>query len=378
MRAIIFLVGLMMALNLPAQFRLTSTINVVMDTVNVKRYNFPDCETGFELVKLNVGFGDFEIINKEDIKKLKNAAIVSVDLVYTQFPKEENFKELNGKRIEYLHLNLPELFSNSAIQWRLISQNGCNSVAKASSMFHGFVVKFRPGPSLESSLAERRDFKESIRSKKPLGDSTLFKIFKRNKNKFNEAAIVADFTGSMSPYIVQLLVWYELNFSTNKFSEFIFFNDGDFVADDKKVVGKTGGLYYCHSKDKDSVLNTAIKCITNGFGGDLPENNLEAVLFSLKKNPKIKEVIMVADNYATPRDLSLLSKIKVPIKIILCGSDLHINPRYLEIAYATKGSIHTIEQDIEKLVEIQDGKTIKIGKQEFLLQKGKFIPVFKS
>jgi hypothetical protein len=378
MKTIMLFICFVSVIKVNGQFRVNSNFNVVMDTINLKQYKVPELDKEFDLIKLAVGFGDFEILNKAELKKIKNAAVVSVDLVYTQFPEEENFKELNSNRLEYLHLHLPELFTNSAIQWRLVAQHGCSSASKAASMFHGFVIVYRPGPTLETARAERKEFKVLVRGKKSLGDSTIFKILKRNKNKFNNAAIVADFTGSMSPYIIQLLVWYELNFSTNKFSEFVFFNDGDLMLDEKKVVGKTGGLYYCDSKNRDTVLNKALECISKGFGGDLPENNLEAVLFALNKNPNIKEIIMVADNYATPRDLALVNKIKVPIHIIICGNNMGINPRYLEIAHSTKGSLHTIEQDIDRLMDLQDGKTIKIGKQEFILQKGKFIPVFKS
>jgi hypothetical protein len=53
---------------------------------------------------------------------------------------------------------------------------------------------------------------------------------------------------------------------------------------------------------------------------DGPENNIEAILHGIKQNHRIKSVILIADNNATPRDLELLNKVRGPTRVILCGS----------------------------------------------------------
>ncbi|MEM7372873.1 MAG: hypothetical protein AAF587_29900 [Bacteroidota bacterium] len=42
-----------------------------------------------------------------------------------------------------------------------------------------------------------------------LPDSTVFHVFQRNPD-WNNMLVVCDFTGSMSPYTAQLLVWHKL------------------------------------------------------------------------------------------------------------------------------------------------------------------------
>ena len=187
--------------------------------------------------------------------------------------------------------------------------------------------------------------------------------------------VVGDFTGSMSPYIAQVLIWHSLNIQKKAVMNFVFFNDGDMTLDSKKVIGKTGGIYDCTADNLDTVLNTAIKTITNGFGGDSPENDVEAILYGIEKFPKCEEIILIADNWANMRDYSLISKIKKPVRVILCGAQTAVNIQYLDLALQTKGSIHTIEEDIEDLVKITEGKTIKIGKKSFRMSKGKFVPI---
>ena len=61
-----------------------------------------------------------------------------------------------------------------------------------------------------------------------------------------------------------------------------------------------------------------------------------------------EDIVMIADNWSTPRDLNLLTKINKPIKIILCGTEYGVNSIYLDVAHQTGGSVHTIEQDIQR------------------------------
>lgn len=65
----------------------------------------------------------------------------------------------------------------------------------------------------------------------------------------------------------------------------------------------------------------------------------------------------------------------MPIHIVLCGTEFGVNEQYLEIAWKTAGSIHTIEQDIEDLTKLADGETITIGAYQYRVSKGKFIQV---
>lgn len=206
-------------------------------------------------------------------------------------------------------------------------------------------------------------------------DSTLYKVFNRNP-KWNKMIVVTDVTGSMYPYIAQLLVWHQLNLKTkkDKVKQITFFNDGD--SKRAKPIGSTGGIYHTKSREFDDFKAVLYKAMKAGSGGDQPENNIEAVLKAIKSCPKGEDIIMVADNYTTPRDLMLAKKINQPIKIILCGAYENINIEYLNLARELKGSIHTMSEDIADLAKYNEGESVFIAGKEFKLEKGVFVPVF--
>lgn len=207
-------------------------------------------------------------------------------------------------------------------------------------------------------------------------DTTFAAVFRRNP-KWTDVAVIADVTGSMSPYNAKMLQWLKLQSGDARIRFFSFFNDGDMTPDNKKVIGKTGGIYNGKSNEYDEVEKLMTKAMMAGCGGDGPENNIEALLRTAEECPDCKEFVMVADALAPVKDISLLAKIKKPVRIILCGTQWAIHPDYLNLALATGGSIHTIEQDIENLARLREGEKITIDGKEFVLQSGKFVPVYR-
>ena len=112
--------------------------------------------------------------------------------------------------------------------------------------------------------------------------------------------------------------------------------------------------------------------MNSGYGGDSPENDMEALLKAQKKLGTGSEIILIADNYSEVRDMALISKLTAPVHIILCGYEGAINEDYLEIAYKTGGSIHTIEQDIFDLLQkVKNGKFTFQGR-EYSFSNGSF------
>jgi len=201
--------------------------------------------------------------------------------------------------------------------------------------------------------------------------AVLYRLRERWKNKM----IVTDLTGSMSPYMDQVILWHALQLVQGENNRYLFFNDGDRTPDDQKVVGKTGGLYYTEHYVLDSLLEKMRLTAQNGSGGDGPENDVEALLASVPRLRGLDELVLVADNYSDCRDIGLLEKLRVPIHVVLCGTSQGVNEQYLEIACHTGGSIHTIEQDIEDLAQLADGATISIGAYQYKVSRGKFIKV---
>ena len=203
-------------------------------------------------------------------------------------------------------------------------------------------------------------------------ENVVFKVFTRNKTWKNKL-IVVDLTGSMYPFGRQVSTWLKLHFLRDSTSQhFVFFNDGDRKKDEDKKIGATGGLYYCRAKNSEDLINTMDLTVKKGQGGDAPENPVEAILYGLTKSGKVEDVILIADNWAKVRDIKLLSKIKTPVRVILCGvmEGMEINEEYLNIAYKTKGSVHTIEQDITELISQTAGKKFSINGVDYIIKNG--------
>lgn len=117
---------------------------------------------------------------------------------------------------------------------------------------------------------------------------------------------------------------------------------------------------------------------TAGNGGDSQENDLEAILYALKYTDGYDELVLVADNMSYARDMILIEKIGVPIRIILCGTSRFVNEQYLNIAYLTGGSVHTIEEEINDLSDMIEGKMITVSGYQYRFTKGRFFRMPKK
>ena len=86
----------------------------------------------------------------------------------------------------------------------------------------------------------------------------------------------------------------------------------------------------------------------------------------------IENIILIGDNWAKVRDINLLNKVKVPVRVLLCGvtEGMEIHPDYLNIAYKTKGSVHTIEQDITDLILQTSGKKFSVNGVDYIIKNG--------
>lgn len=334
----------------------------------------------YSSVVLPMSYGNWTMQNTSELRKINPNLIRRIDLVYTAFPIG-NFNELTEKRIQSLYTNFPNLFSNPQIEWNLVAQNNCQDIEGAKLLYHGFVIYYIDPNKKPANIGDINYIKERFKdpqntdfSNFAFKDSSVIKTLSRN-NEWNKILVVADITGSMSPYIAQLLMWYRLNTKKDKIIHWVFFNDGDFKTEEEKIIGSTGGIYNTKTDSFEEVLNLTLEAMMNGNGGDAAENDIEALINGIQLCPECEDVVLIADNNSPVRDLALSSKITKPIKIILCGSQSGINPQFLDLAIETKGSIHTIEEDLQNLVELAEGQIVKIGKQTFKVVNGKMLNV---
>lgn len=330
------------------------------------------------------------IIQDADLWSLKNKKITEVDIVFTAYPKKKqdwitNYDWLLNKRIEALQTLEPSL-RDPLIKWNFILQTACETEQEAKRMFHGAIIKYtllntfpKRTPSNVSMNTEsdaeiiNNSIETVVYGLSSFEDSVVFKTL--NRNNWGEMLIINDWTGSMYQYGAQAVLWHRMNFDKNLIKYFIFFNDGNKKLDRQKRIGNTGGIYYAKPDSVEYILKVMKFVAKRGNGGDIPENNIEAILKGIKLFKGYDELVMIADNKAGVRDMLLLEKVTVPIRVILCGTKLNqpIHPHYLEIARKTNGSVHTLEDDLTDLPHLKEGEKTSILGIEYIVKKGKLV-----
>lgn len=109
-----------------------------------------------------------------------------------------------------------------------------------------------------------------------------------------------------------------------------------------------------------------------GNGGDIPENDFEGIIKGMNRFEDFDELILIADNNSCVRDFALIENIDVKVNVIVCGSNGVINPHYINLAFHTGGSIHTIEDDIEHLNNLVKEDYLVIENIKYKLDKNDF------
>lgn len=315
----------------------------------------------------------------------KNIVITQIDVVYTKYPKNKefwitNYYDLLAARITEL-FKLDSTLNSSDFEWNIVLQTDCDTEAETMKMFHGIAIHYfevdefereahAKGPSkpLDSTELAQYSLKvhNFIRSQGGIGDSLVFNTFDKHK-QWNKALVVMDWTGSMYRYGAQAILWHTLNFKTSGIRNFVFFNDGDNKPDINKIIGETGGVYFAQAENIDRLVKTFYLVGSRGKGGDPEENDVEALLKGINRFEDFDELILIADNNSCMRDFSLLVNLNVKVNVIACGTEKGINPQYINLAYQTGGSIHSIEEEIMHLSLKVKGNTLGLKTLDYEL-----------
>jgi hypothetical protein len=296
------------------------------------------------------------------------------------FKEEANYKNdtLDGYKIEYYRnckIKLVQTFHNGIKDGYEKKYNLRGTLIQEAVYEKDKIKKIR---NIEEKVLPHAKKKEDkslggyLTGEKKPGDSSVMQILSRLNLSAN-TLLVADVTGSMYKYIGELLIWYKACLDSTPLERFTFFNDGDRKLTYQKEIGKTGGIYSIQTKSIEKLKDKMEEAINNGDGGDLPENNIEGILKGTKKFRHTDQVVMIADKLSGVKDISLLKKVKAPVRVILCGNRNYINCQYLDIAYQTKGSIEKLNGSVkEELWAIKEDGIINVDGLEFQLKRGKF------
>lgn len=359
----------------------------------------PDSFLNFVL--LENGYSQSKIVNASNWPpKEKKYRVAEIQVIYSQYPKDKdfwltNYHGLLADRLKELFILDPTL-NDKRIEWTMVLQTDCNTEKQAEKLFHGFAIYYAPviedtippkpkvftkadsvGYSKGYELVD--DFvKEYVFAKdRRESDSTVHKVLGRHLD-WKQALVVCDWTSSMYAYGAQAGQWHSLNYKRSGIAHFALFNDGGEKANRLKKTGKVNGVFYAESGNIKNLVLLYKKVIADGTGGDEPENDIEALLRAIRHFPKAKEIVLIADNSCI-RDYCLVNQISKPIKVILCGAKKGINPQYINLAYRTGGSIHTIEEDIEDLRKnMGAGGDVKLEGFDFIFDAEKNGFVYKD
>ncbi|QHT65865.1 hypothetical protein GXP67_03880 [Rhodocytophaga rosea] len=182
-------------------------------------------------------------------------------------------------------------------------------------------------------------------------DSTSYQVFSRNVSKWPDAVVVCDLTTSMYPYSVQIFSWLQKNSQKPNIKAVLFFTDCDSTGQETRLMETSGQMFVSTSLQAENVLPVMVQAARNTVrNGNSEENDIEALLYAQQQFPEAKHLILIADNSSAVKDMAFLENIKKPVHVILCGSAADstqaFQPEYKDIALQTKGSLHTMEDDL--------------------------------
>ncbi len=287
---------------------------------------------------------------------------------------EENIAKLNDSPV------FPELYNET----QEISELTENEVKLSKITNKRLVFK----NDLADDLAEKEirfisasavSMSDKISRVRELGKTyelTSYDALDRNIDKWKNIVIVCDITSTMFPYTTQVFDWMNENTDNQSIKGIVFFTDCDSLG--RQTRGRLPGkMFTVRSKDELVLWDTMFAAINNTENNkDKPENNIEALLYAQKHFPDADEFVMIADNSTQVKDMKQLSKVKKKVHIILCGETYEKNVAfqsdYIQIAKKTKGTIHTLEDDIENIAKVKEMSIVRVGNIYFRFHKGKF------
>ena len=111
-------------------------------------------KVGNETLVLKMNYAASSFIDTTGIFKLIDAQILSVDLLFTDFPANQNLLLLNKKRLQALAQLLPAATQQPNTVWQIIRQLDGKDKASAANMLHGFVINYRSPETVASKKIE--------------------------------------------------------------------------------------------------------------------------------------------------------------------------------------------------------------------------------
>ena len=288
--------------------------------------------------------------------------------------EEEKASKLNGSPV------FPELYNETQdLEEQVKTEVKLDKITNKRLIFQNNLADDLAEKEIRFISASAVSMSDKISRVRELGKTyelTSYDALDRNIDKWKNVVIVCDITSTMFPYTTQVFDWMNENTENTSIKGIVFFTDCDSLG--RQTRGRLPGkMFAVRSKDELVLWDTMFAAINNTENNkDKPENNIEALLYAQKHFPEADEFVMIADNSTQVKDMKQLSKVKKRVHIILCGEtyEKHVafQSDYVQIAKKTKGTIHTLEDDIDNITKVKEMSIVRVGNIYFRFHKGKF------
>lgn len=303
---------------------------------------------------------------------INNDSKPSISAVTNQPIEEKKVSTTNNSPI------FPELY-NETQEFSEETEVKLNKITNKRLVFQNDLADDLAEKEIRFISASAVSMSDKISRVRELGKTyelTSYDALDRNIDKWKNVVIVCDITSTMFPYTTQVFDWMNENTDNTSIKGIVFFTDCDSLG--RQTRGRLPGkMFAVKTKDELVLWDTMFAAINNTENNkDKPENNIEALLYAQKHFPEADEFVMIADNSTQVKDMKQLSKVKKKVHIVLCGEtyekNLAFQSDYVQIAKKTKGTIHTLEDDIENISKVKEMSIIRVGNIYFRFHKGKF------
>lgn len=122
-------------------------------------------QAGIFTQTLRCDYASPTIIHTDAAIALDSVQVLSVDLVFTDYPAHLDLKQLNTQRLRNLFATYPQLKNNKTLNWQLVRQTDGAEKPAAQQLFHGFVLYYRPLQTKEAMKADSSKLSDMLRPK---------------------------------------------------------------------------------------------------------------------------------------------------------------------------------------------------------------------
>jgi len=118
-------------------------VDSILQHKTIKLPVYEPTTKNFERKFFTMEFCKSKFVDTTGMYILQNAEILSINLIFTDYPSSLDLKPLNRSRFIQLNKYLPNAILNKNTQWLVIRQMNGYDKNSAKDMFHGFVINYR-------------------------------------------------------------------------------------------------------------------------------------------------------------------------------------------------------------------------------------------